>query len=74
MPRTRIELMVKEAFLSESTWDDLETLFSINKKILLSELEKYFENIPDGISRIRSICQKFELNDRVRAQQLQFER
>ena len=68
MSRTRNELIVKEAFISESTWDDLETLFSTNKKILSTELKDFFENIPSGISRYGSVCQKLESNERVRAQ------
>lgn len=65
MPRTRTELLVKEAFIDNMTWRDLESLFSLNKSFLLDELQSFFLNLSDGKYNFYCICDKIASNQRI---------
>ena len=63
MPKTRCELIVKEVFRSDSTWDDIEKLFSIYRRLLKKDLESFFYAMPDGKDRMRHFEERLEENE-----------
>ena len=71
---TRCELIVKEAFVTEASWQEIENLFLINRNILQKELKDSFLQFSDGESRIHRFTMQMMLNEQSKLQNLNFER
>lgn len=63
---TRCELIVKETFVTKSSWHEIEDLFLINRNILKEELKKFFLNFEDGSSRLSIFNKQMMLNEKNR--------
>lgn len=66
MSHARYELLVKEVYRSNFIWQDLEELFSINKKILQSEFAQFISSKENPEYKLNCFEKRMKKNERIK--------